>query len=411
MTGLSVPHDLHEVTPAWLTQALRAGGVLGDASVTAFSTDPINEGKGFISQVARLRLDYDDDYIDSPCDVLLKLPSNAPDLQMLAERLGHGRREVQFYEKVAGSGLLNAPRSYYCDVDPSTGRTVLLLEWLTGARQGDSVAGCTQEDALCSLVSMARFHAHWWNSPLMDSLDWMPRKVDEAGTYRELYAEAWSLFLALAGDFMPDGIRRIGDRLAEDLPRIKEALSRPPRTVIHGDYRLDNCFFREEDGAIEPIVFDWEFCARGRGAYDVATFLSEALTPERRRAEEMVLLRAYHDALLSHGATGYSFEECLRDYRLSMLEVLVFWIVTGGFCDFGGSARRSTCAGRWPSSTPPSPTLRAWSCWTPDRTACPRGLRNAILTLPRLRAGTRKKQHAGRPARPVFYLRAISSAG
>ncbi|MDE2861176.1 MAG: phosphotransferase [Chloroflexota bacterium] len=336
MTGLSVPRDLHDVSPAWLTDALRAGGALGDASVTAFICEPINEGKGFISQVARLRLDYDDDSIDSPRSVLLKLPSTAPDLQMLADRLGHGRREVHFYKEVAGSGLLNAPLSYHCDVDDSTGCTVLLLEWLIDARQGDSVAGCTREEAYRSIVRMARFHAHWWNSPLLDSLGWMPRKDDEADTYRELYAEAWSLFLALAGDFMPDGIRRIGDRLAEDLPRIKAMLSRPPRTVIHGDFRLDNCFFREEDGSIEPIVFDWEFCARGRGAYDVATFLSEALTPEQRRAEEMDLLQAYHDALLGGGATGYSFEECLRDYRLSMLEVLVFWIVTGGFCDFGG---------------------------------------------------------------------------
>ena len=336
MTGLSVPRDLHDVTPAWLTEALRAGGALGDASVTGFSCDPIREGKGFMSQVARLRLDYDDDSTSSPRSMVLKLPSTTPDLEMLAERLGHGRREVHFYEKVAGSGGLNAPRSYYCDIDPGSGRTVLLLEWLTGARQGDSVAGCTQEEALCSIDRMARFHAHWWNSSLTDSLDWIPTKDDESDTYQELYAEAWSLFLAIAGDFMPDGIRRIGERLAADLPRIKEMLSRPPRTVIHGDFRLDNCFFREEDGSIEPIVFDWEFCARGRGAYDVATFLSEALTPERRRAEEMGLLRAYHDALLSNGATGYSFQECLHDYRLSMLEVVVFWIVTGGFCDFGG---------------------------------------------------------------------------
>lgn len=336
MTGLSVPRDLSDVTPAWLTEALRAGGALGDACVTAFATDPINEGKGFMSQVARLRLDYEGDAPGSPTSVVLKLPSDSPDLQMLADRLGHRHREVKFYEEVAGRGLLNAPRSYHCGIEPTTGRTVLLLEWLTDARQGDSVAGCTREDALVSLVRMARFHAHWWNSPLIDSLDWMPRKDDEADTYRELYAEAWSLFLALAGDFMPDGIRQIGDRLAADLSRIKAMLSRPPRTVIHGDFRLDNCFFREEAGSIEPIVFDWEFCARGRGAYDVATFLSEALTPERRRAEEIGLLRAYHDTLLSGGATGYTFEECLHDYRLSMLEVLVFWIVTGGFCDFDG---------------------------------------------------------------------------
>ena len=47
-------------------------------------------------------------------------------------------------------------------------------------------------------------------------------------------------------------------------------------------------------------------------------------------------MRTYHSALVSNGVSGYPFEECLSDYRLSMLECLVFWIVTGGYCDFDG---------------------------------------------------------------------------
>ena len=336
MTGPGVPRDLGDVTPAWLTDALRSGGALGDASVTAFTCDPINEGKGFMSQVARLDIEYDGDAAGAPRTVVLKLPSGSAELQVLSDRLGHRRREVRFYEEIAGSGHLSTPRSYYCAVDATTGRTVLLIEWLANARQGDSVAGCTKEETFLCMERMARFHASWWEGPRLDSLRWIPQKEDEATIYQDQYAAAWRSFLSLSGDLMPDALQRLGDRLAVDLPLIKAMLSRPPRTVVHGDYRLDNCFFREEAGSIEPIVFDWEFCVRGRGAYDVATFLSEALSPEQRRAQEMDLLRAYHSALLSGGATGYPFEECLRDYRLSMLEVLVFWIVTGGFCDFEG---------------------------------------------------------------------------
>ncbi|MDP6495885.1 MAG: hypothetical protein QGI09_10825, partial [Dehalococcoidia bacterium] len=84
------------------------------------------------------------------------------------------------------------------------------------------------------------------------------------------------------------------------------------------------------------VVFDWEFCARGRGTYDVATFISEAFPPERRRNEEMGLLRMYHSLLLEYGIRNYSFEDCLRDYRLSMLEVFIFWVVVGGYCDYEG---------------------------------------------------------------------------
>ena len=54
--------------------------------------------------------------------------------------------------------------------------------------------------------------------------------------------------------------------------------------------------------------------------------------PQQRRHGEMGLLRTYHSALVSNGVSGYPFEDC----RLSMLEGLVFWIVTGGYCDFDG---------------------------------------------------------------------------
>ena len=81
---------------------------------------------------------------------------------------------------------------------------------------------------------------------------------------------------------------------------------------------------------------DWEFCGRGRGPYDVATFLNEAYPPHVRRREEIGLLRQYHSLLLDNGVSRYSFDECLDDYRLSMLELFVFWIVTGGYCNYEG---------------------------------------------------------------------------
>ena len=336
MTALGVPRDLRDVTPAWLTEALRTGGALGEASVTGFAYEPINEGKGFMSQVARLHLDYDSDAAGSPASVLLKLPSESHELQFLTDRLGNRRREVQFYDQLAGCGPISTPRSYHCGIDPNTGRTVMLLEWLTGARQGDSVAGCTSEEAKGCLVEIARFHAHWWESSQQEPPEWVPLKSDEASAYRDLYAAAWVALQAKAGDHMPEGLRRIGDRLEPHVSRIKAMLARPPRTLIHGDYRLDNCFFPTAKGSPPIVVFDWEFCASGRGAYDVAAFISEAFPTQQRRAEEMGLLRTYHETLLENGVSGYNFEECVEDYRLSMMEVAVFWIVTGGYCEYEG---------------------------------------------------------------------------
>ena len=328
-----MPRELREVTASWLAGAL---GVGVGARVVGFSAEAIGEGTGFMSQLYRLRLAYAGDDAGLPISVILKMPSTDPLMRTYFDRLGQNQREVQFYRRGVADGLLETPRGYYCAADPATGDSALLLEDLGEARQGDSVAGCSALEARTAMERIAAFHAAWWDSPALDGLDWMPRKDAESAFYEEIYADAWRSFIGKAGGGMPPGLRALGDRLAGAVGAIKARLSAPPRTILHGDYRLDNCFFPAAEGSPPLTVIDWEFCALGRGPYDAAAFISEAFPTERRRAEEMGLLRTYHAALEANGVTGYSFQACVEDYRLSMLEVLVFWIVTGGYCVYEG---------------------------------------------------------------------------
>ena len=334
MNGSTVPKNLLEITPSWLTGALHGKDASRRASVTGYSAESVAEGKGFLNQVFRLRLHYDGDTLDLPRTIIVKLPSADPALRAISDRLGQDRREVMFYREVAANAPLQTPHSYYCEVDSGTGDTILLLEDVNGARQGDSVAGCSLAEARRSMVQLAEFQASWWDNPRLDRFEWMPLKDDETGVYQEIYAGAWESLLKKAGNVMPRGLGLLGDRLIQEIPRIKAKLTEPPRTIIHGDYRLDNCFFPTDFRTRPLVVFDWEFCARARGTCDAAAFIGEAFPPQQRRKEELGLLRAYHSTLVSNGVGGYPFEECLSDYRLSMLEVLVFWIVTGGYCDF-----------------------------------------------------------------------------
>ena len=341
MTNLPVPGGLGEITADWLTEALRSSGAAGDASVAGYSAEAIAEGKGFMNEMFRLRLDYDSEPRDMPLSVIAKLPSTDPLLRKVFGRLGQNLREVRFYQQLANVGQLQSPRSYYSAIDLATGNTVLLLEDMSDARQGDSVAGCSIEEARGAIGRIARFHASWWETPQMESLGWIPLKDSESQSYQYIYLDAWRALIEKAGVGMPRGLSSLGGELFSEVPRIKARLTRPPRTIIHGDFRLDNCFFSTEDAAQTPVVFDWEFCVRARGAYDVATFISEAFPTEQRRDVEMGLLRDYHSILTECGVSGYSFDECLDDYRLSMLEIFVFWIVTGGYCNYEGERATS----------------------------------------------------------------------
>ena len=336
MNGSTVPKNLLEITPSWLTGALHGRDASSSASVTGYSAETIAEEKGFLNQVFRLRLHYDGASPDPPGTIIVKLPSADAALRMVSDRLGQDRREVMFYREVAATASLQTPHSYHCGLDPETGNTILLLEDVSGARQGDSVTGCSLAEARRSMVQLAEFQARWWDSPRLERLEWMPLKDGETGVYQEIYAGAWESLIRKAGNAMPRGLRLLGDRLITWIPGIKANLTAPPRTIIHGDYRLDNCFFPTNAPARRLVVFDWEFCARGRGVCDVAAFITETFPPQQRRHGEMGLLRAYHSTLVGNGVRGYPFEDCLSDYRLSVLEVLVFWIVTGGHCDFDG---------------------------------------------------------------------------
>ena len=289
-----------------------------------------------MSRLYRLWLDYDPESHGGPDSIIAKLPSADPLLKRVYNRLGQNLREVCFYRKLAGDVQVRTPRCYYGEKDPATGNTILLLEDMNYARQGDSVAGCTREEARACIGQLARFQAKWWDSPRLGHLAWVPLRNDETDTYEELYTGAWQSLLQKAGDAMPTRLKDLGDRLSPRVREMKNRLSMPPITLVHGDYRLDNCFFSTAGGGQSVVVMDWEFCGKGRGPYDIATFVNEAYPPQARRREEIGLLREYHSLLEDNGVSRYSFEECLDDYRLSMLELFVFWIVTGGYCNYDG---------------------------------------------------------------------------
>ncbi|WP_051105587.1 phosphotransferase [Parafrankia discariae] len=83
---------------------------------------------------------------------------------------------------------------------------------------------------------------------------------------------------------------------------------RTRRTLIHGDYRLDNLLFGD---AHEVMAVGWQSLEIGFPGRDVAYFLSTALPPTLRRARERALVRSYHERLVRMGV-----EDCFRDYRL-----------------------------------------------------------------------------------------------
>jgi aminoglycoside phosphotransferase (APT) family kinase protein len=88
-----------------------------------------------------------------------------------------------------------------------------------------------------------------------------------------------------------------------------------PRTVVHGDYRLDNLLFDPTPGGVPVTVVDWQTCTHGPAMQDVAYFIGAAMPPTGRRDAESALVDGYYAGLVAAGVGGYGWDRCWRDYR------------------------------------------------------------------------------------------------
>ncbi len=318
---MEIPAGPEALSPGWLTDALRAGAAIAGAAVVSYRVAPLAEEKGFYGRVMRVLLDYEHEEAGAPRSLIVKFSSASPEMRRRAA--GAYAREVHFYRQAAACTSLRTPKCYYANIDEATGLHILLLEDMAPARSGSRAEGCSLEQAELAIRSVAAFHAAWWENPQVDEFGWLAdAPVDfDAEAQQDAHARWWPLFLATAGEGLPQPIRAIGERLGARRGEIlRRVFSAPPRTLIHRDFQLDNLVFASAEGGVPFAVLDWQMVSRGRGVCDAAYFISENLRVEERRAAGMDLLHVYWATLVEQGVQGYSFDACLLDYRYCLLQ-------------------------------------------------------------------------------------------
>lgn len=334
MSKLTIPGGTEELTAEWLTRALRSTGTLTSAEIISFDSEVIAEGVGLLGQLACVKPHYDRPEASAPRSLIAKFPTGAEENREIANHFRLYEREIRFYEEIAVEIELRTPRCYYSAMDVEADRYVLLLEDLAPARVGDQLAGCSRQEAELAISKLAKFHATWWDSQRLEDLDWMPYANDPVNqSIEKTYQDAWEPFVERFGDKVPRPVLEIGERLGTRLNAIQDEETLSPRTICHGDYRLDNLFFASPEGGDPLAVIDWQIVFRGRGLSDVGYFMSQSLSPNERNASEMDILRIYHQTLMENGVDGYDFDRCLHDYRLGTLFWLFTPVVVGGTLD------------------------------------------------------------------------------
>jgi len=334
MDGLTVPTDIDDVTPAWLTVALQQGGVLGPSGqVTDIARWQVGIGVGIMGLIHRLVPTYIGDARGAPASVVVKQPSTFSANREQGIALGLYVSEVRFYQELAAHTALRVPTTYYAD-RADNGDFVVLMEDLSGLRMLDQVEGMSPDEMMHAVRMLADLHGPWWGK--VEELDWVPSVVHPriegfAAVFPDLWAATQQRF---ADRLSPDAVA-VGDAVAVHYLSCMKRLGDRPWTLLHMDYRCDN--FLYDDGSPDsPLVtLDWQSLGRGPGVYDLAYVLGGSVTLDVRRTHEDSFLHAYHDGLVAHGVADYPFADLVADYRLASLVGMGSAVLVGGGLDMG----------------------------------------------------------------------------
>lgn len=333
----SFPTTTTEITASWMTEALRGSGVISAGTAVAeVLLDPAGAGLGFMGEVTNVGLVYDGDAGSAPDKVVVKFPTQSPEIRAMMFPTRIYEREHRFYADLADETPLRTPKIYHvtCDpaAEPENERYVLVMEDLSNLTLGDQVAGATADQAAAALEGLGAHHARFWNGAGMDNADFIPPingPLNQAGS--AIYAASLPGFMEAFGEAVrPELVSFVRD-YGERRPRILDDLAAAPDTLVHFDFRADNLFF-DDDGTVS--VIDWQAISRGGGAADVGYFLSQNLGIEERRSNEADLLKTYHEALIANGVTGYESDSLLADYRVGIECGWIIPVLAVGSLDF-----------------------------------------------------------------------------
>lgn len=299
-----------EVSAEWLST------VLG-TEIRSVRTEPVGTGQIGCCVLAHV----DGDAV--PSTLFIKLPN--PDEGMRPLLHGVYRSEVLFYRDLARTVDVRVPHCYFAELGEKEGEFTLVLEDVTPLVQGDQLAGLSVEDALDCAVNLAGLHGPRWCDATLRGIDGLSCPSDDDNVVlQELGGPALETFLSELGNRLTAEERQV---MSEIAPLIAGwANGRADRFgLLHADFRADNMLI-DPAGRQPSLACDWQTLTVGLPGRDLGGFLGSSLTVEDRRAGERDIVAAYHRALISHGVTDFTLEECWSDYVYGLLQTPVLGI-------------------------------------------------------------------------------------
>jgi aminoglycoside phosphotransferase (APT) family kinase protein len=315
------PFRLAELTVEWLNEILSAKGLLGTARITAFDAAPMS-GQGGTSLVYLLTFTYDHSSALAPKKAVAKFSSES---EMVREALRDYRlyqREITFYSQFGADPGIPTPRFYAADHDARENRCFLLLEYIEHSHMREMHDG-SPADVELAIGYLAAFHAKWWE-----------RKKDLEG----IESENAPGLLELRIQKVKRAFERVREKFRADFGEVSIAIvelwlahahalaeysRRRPLTMCHGSFHRGQILFPDSDRD-SFYVIDWQSVSVDSGAIDLSRIIVSGLLPDQRREHEERFVELYYRGLLAGGVANYSLEDLWGDYRMGIINLIIF---------------------------------------------------------------------------------------
>jgi Ecdysteroid kinase-like family len=334
------PSSIDDFTPAYVEGLLRHAGL--DVTVDAIDIQPLGEGVGLVGQLLRIELQGSGDL---PPAIIAKFPSPYEATKDLAQFYGFFRSEADCYRAARTHDFgVRMAKCYLAEVSADNRDTIVVLEDLSHLRAGDQIVGASLSDAELIIDAAAALHARWWNSAELQQANWM-RPLDNPAylAAQEHFEQSLPVFAEMYDGRLAPGSLAIAQAHG---PTIRDMLlwtvAERPLTLTHFDFRLDNFLFDDDHaGTLDGVVvIDWQLTVQSTGMTDVSYFLVQSLTLDDRRQHCESLLRRWHEGLLSHGVTDYTWDDVMTDFRIGVLGQLSIPVVSAANLDPGNERGR-----------------------------------------------------------------------
>ena len=349
----NVPYSIEDVDEHWLTGMLRQGDVLAQGEVTKLEMKLIGEETGFLGQVALLTPTYSEP-TSAPASFILKIPIASKN-RIMGQSLGVYEREIRFYTELKHQLNVKSPAYYGSALsafdDPQVisnrlralarlpipiiallallvrfvfglmpRRYVLLIGDVSHLQLGDQQSGCNPDEIKWALTAMAKLHAPYWESENAErEIPWIAELGYSAKLIHMMYLQSARAYKKEAFPQLSERQRRLFKWVGEHGTSITEVLGEQPRTLLHGDFRLDNICFDVDHS--EVLLLDWQTMTFGSAGLELAYFLSSALSAGDKEETVSVLINHYHQAL-AHEGVEVSAAYLRWTYELGMLATL-----------------------------------------------------------------------------------------